>query len=208
MQRADGQGVGATLTSAARQLLQGQAITETAITVTAQAVELGADPPAARRRRIEGIVEAEAACRGNGQGKAAIADFHLVVANRQAWLQRSVRVQLQLLEGAIFHFHPARTCCGKVRGQIQRLLHVGGNQWRQVPGIMGGLQCVQAGGNLLHIACRVAKSGQYPAHVGITDALRPAIGVSPIHGDARQVGKLLKQRISHGHAPVFEEVAG
>ncbi|MNP02502.1 hypothetical protein D3C76_943560 [compost metagenome] len=82
VQRADGQGIGATLGGAAGQLLQRQAVAETAITGTAQAVELGADAPAAGCRGVQGILQAEAACRGDGEGEVPVADLYAVITDR------------------------------------------------------------------------------------------------------------------------------
>ncbi|MCY1432007.1 hypothetical protein D9M71_479900 [compost metagenome] len=110
-------------------------------------------------------------------------------------------VQLQLSLGAVFLLHPARAGCGKVRRQVQRLLHIDGEQWRHVPGIMGNLECVQAGADALGIIGRMPKPGQDLAQGGITDALRVAIGINPVHGDTRQFGQLLQKCISHGQAP-------
>ncbi|MNJ33184.1 hypothetical protein D3C77_278650 [compost metagenome] len=208
VQRADGQGIGAAFGGAAGQLLQGLAIAVAAITVTAQAVELRADAPAARGWRVQRIAEAEAAGGGHGEGKAPLIDVHPVVADRQPRRQAGVRVQLQVVFAAVLMLHPDGAGSGEVGRQVQCLLFIDGEQWRQVPGVVGCLQGGDAGGDGLRVVGRVTQPCQHLAQGAITDLLGAPVGVDPVHRKPGQLGQLLQVCVSHGQAPAWGWAAG
>ncbi|MNE29837.1 hypothetical protein D3C80_1233300 [compost metagenome] len=208
VQRADGQGIGTPFGGAAGQLLQCLAIAVAAITGAAQAVELGADTPAARRWRVQCIAETEATGRGNGEGKVTLIDAHLVIADWQSRRQGGVRVELQVLFAAVFKLHANGAGGGKVGRQVQRLLLIDGEQRRQVPGVVGGPQGGQARGNGYGVVGRMAKPSQYLAQGIIADPLCSPIGVDPVHRKPGKGCQFLQVCVSHGQAPAMGWAAG
>ncbi|MDF9893955.1 UNVERIFIED_ORG: hypothetical protein OKW25_003102 [Pseudomonas vranovensis] len=137
-----------------------------------------------------------------------LVDLHLVIADRQATGKPGLVIQLQLLFAAILKQHPARHRRREIACQLQWLVLVNGQQRRQVAGIVGTEQGLDAGFDRLDAIGRMAKPGQHPLQRRVADPLGAAVGVDPVHGQARQFGQLLQARVSHGQAPLGWSASG
>ncbi|MNH13983.1 hypothetical protein D3C79_735690 [compost metagenome] len=208
VQGADRQGIGTALGGAAHQRFEGQAVTIATVVGATQAVQLGTQAPAARRRCVEGIGNAVAACRCYGQGKVLPVDLHLVIADGQPGGKPGLSVQLQQLFAAILKLHPAIHRGREIAGQLKCQVLVDRQQRRQVAGIVGAEQGLDADFDRFSAACRVAKPCQNPLQRRVVDSLGTAIGVDPVHCQACQFGQLLQAWVSHGQAPLGWSASG
>jgi hypothetical protein len=153
--------------------------------------------PGARDRVVDRIADAVAAVRCHGQREGLAVDVDVLITDRYQAGQHGVGVEFQIESGAVFEVDFARRFRLEVTRQIQAAAEVDGQQGRQVSGLLNLLQFEQAGVDFLGAPSRVAQSGQDVAQYRRRDFLRTAVGVDPVHRQARVGGQYFKLRITH-----------
>ncbi|MCY1415680.1 hypothetical protein D9M71_311720 [compost metagenome] len=201
MQGADRQRLGATFTGHPGKVLQRLGVTKPAIAGAAQGIQLHAQAPGTGDRVIHGIGDAVTPGGGHRQGEGLSVDTDLLVADRYQPRQLCVGVQFQVEPRTVFEVDFARGLRCKKARQIQACPDIGGDQWRQVMGLLHRLQFQQAGVDFLGTARRVAQAGQHIAQHGRCDFLRAAVGVDPVDREAGTAGQNFQLRITHGRSP-------
>ncbi|MNJ65877.1 hypothetical protein D3C77_619160 [compost metagenome] len=116
--------------------------------------------------------------------------MQLVIPQWQPGRQQGLGIQLQLLAGAVLVLHLAAAVGREVARQVQRLVLVDRQQWRQVTGIVGFFQGLEAVGDGDVVGGRVAKGGQDAPQDRFADTLGAPVGVDPVHRQASAFGQL------------------
>lgn len=96
---------------------------------------------------------------------------------------------------------------GEVSGQVKAGAHVHGQQRRQVPVLLHALQFLQAGGDGRVGVGGVAEALEHGVQRVGADMLRAAVGVDPIHRQARTAGEYFQLRFAQECSPTDDEVS-
>ncbi|MCY1363197.1 hypothetical protein D9M69_499460 [compost metagenome] len=201
MQRADRQRLGTTLAGYPGEVLQRLGVTKPAVAGAAQSIQLHAQAPGSRDRVVHGIGHAVATGRGHGESEVLSVHADLLIADRYQPRQHCVGVQFQVEPRTVLQVDFAWGPGLEKARQVQAHPRIGGDQWRQVMGLLRLLQFQQAGVDFLGTAGRVAQAGQHVAQHGRRDFLRAAVGVDPVDGEAGTAGQDFQLRITHGRSP-------
>ncbi len=140
MDRADRHRIGAPFGRTAYQLLEGHAVTVTTIAGAAQAVELRRQAPAARRCRLDQVMQRRATRRCDRERKAMLRHFQLVIADWKITWQVGLGIKLQVDVTAIFQLTTHRGPRWEIPREVERLALVGSEQGRDVLGVIAVLK--------------------------------------------------------------------
>jgi hypothetical protein len=187
-------------------VFEGQSVTETAIVETPQAVELRADAPGAGGAAVHRFGHAVAVGGGDGQGEALVVDLHLVVAQGNDAGQHRIAIQAQFQGFALFQVDATQGVRLEIPCQVQAVAAVDSQQWRQVFVLLCLLQVMQAGVDLGVVIGRMTEAFEHRAQGVWLYALRAAVGVDPIDGQARAAGEDFQFRFAQGCSPAGDRV--
>ncbi|MNP01881.1 hypothetical protein D3C76_937090 [compost metagenome] len=201
MQGTDRQCVGAAFARHPGQVFQCLGVAKAAIAGTAQCIQLHAQAPGARDRAVHRIGYAVATGGSHGQGKALSIDLDVLVTDRDQPRQNGFGIQLETEFRAIFKMDLAGCQRLKKVRQVKSHADIGGDQRRQVAGLLYLLQFEQAGVDFLGAAGRVAESREDVAQNRRRDFLRTTVGVDPVDRQASPASKDFQLRITHWRSP-------
>ncbi len=128
-------------------------------------------------------------------------DADVLIPDRNQAGQLGLGVQFQVEPRAIFKVDLARRFRLKEMRQVEADAEIGGNERRQMPGLLHLLQLQEAGVDFLCGAGRVAESDQDIAQYRGGDFLRAAVGVDPVDCQTGTAGQYFQLRITHWRSP-------
>ncbi|MNZ69852.1 hypothetical protein D3C78_881670 [compost metagenome] len=137
---------------------------------------------------------------GEGEGMPGNADI-LIPHGDQSW-QDGIVVEPEVEGRAVFQANFTGRAGREVAREVESAPHIDGHQRRQVRAVLGLLQGLQAGVDVLGAAGRVPKPSEDRPQHRWRDFLRPAIGVDPVHRQAGAAGEDFQLGVAHGRSPV------
>jgi len=187
-------------------VFQGQGVAEATIAQTAQRVQLRTQAPGAGGLAVDRVGDAVAVSGGDGQREGLVVNVHLVVAQGDDARQHGGAVQAQVQGFAVFQADTAQGVGFEVVRQVKAVAAVDRHQGRQVFVLLRPLQFQQAGIDLCVAVGRMTEAFEDSAQGIGCHALRAAVGVDPIDGQACAAGEDFQVRFTQGCSPTGERL--